>query len=93
MQTRLGRRVRDLGQPPDQKPSAALHRGSTRRPYSSQRVRVVRDGISPREVTEIAPPHVKRVLSDSWRYIVNRDCELSQLAPDQMVEPYTDSVS
>lgn len=102
VRARLGRCVQDLGRPPDQSESSSLadllksndlyclNRESTRRPYDAARVRVVRDGICPRDLEAMVPEHVRRQLADPWRYIVKDDAELSLLYDDDYVTPYTD---
>lgn len=88
---RLGRSVQELGRPRGQRESTSLadllkssdiyslYRESTRRPYDADRVRVVRDGICPRDLEAMVPEHVQRQLADPWRYIVKDDAELSRL--------------
>lgn len=103
---RLGRHIRhirDLGRPPGVAEQAGalsallkskdvynLDRDSTRRPYSKEKVRVVRDGIRPRLLEGVLGPEAAEVMSDPEGLILKTD---NEIGPElEGFRPYSDPV-
>jgi hypothetical protein len=67
-----------------------LDREATRRPYDESKVRVVREGIVPRDLHGLVGPAGQEVLRDPERYVLKTDEELKRLQPEDFNKPYTD---
>ena len=100
----FGQVIRRLGTPPA--PAGArqellklqdvydLDRQVTMRPYVSDRVKVVREGVAPRDILNsvLLLGHARMAAENPARHILKSDAKMAQLAPEDHVVPYVGPV-